>query len=87
MPHPRPTPRPADHLASMRLRHTLYARQHAAEIAKISRQITTEVTREGGSVTNLLRQLTEHTHRLQGEQKTLDLITEWATRLKLETAA
>jgi hypothetical protein len=82
----RPLPAPAHHMAAMRCQHANVARRYAAQVEKIARQITMEVARDR-SVADLLRQLAEYTYRLQGEQRALDVIDEWASRMKRGIAA
>ncbi len=77
-------PRPytvADQMAAMRTRHHTVACRYGAEVERIARQITLEQAR-GRSVTDLLQRLAEYLHRLQGEQRAIDVIDEWASRMK-----
>ena len=76
----------ADQMAGMRAQHVTVARRYAAQIEKLARQVTMEASRDR-SVADLLRQLAEYTHRLQGEQRAIDVIDEWAARMKRAAAA
>ena len=77
---------PADHMAAMRFQHRIVARKYAAQIEKLARQITMEAARDR-SAADLLRHLAEYTHRLQGEQRAIDVIDEYAARMKRVVAA
>ena len=55
--------------------------RYGAEVERIARQITLEQAR-GRSVTDLLQRMAEYLHRLQGEQRAIDVIDEWATRMR-----
>ena len=79
-----PAPRPftlADQMAAMRVRHHTVARRYASEVEKHARQITLDLAR-GQSVTDLIQRMNEYLHRLQGEQRAIDVIDEWATRMR-----
>lgn len=80
MPEPRPLS-VTDHMAVMRSQHVIVARRYAAQIEKLARQVTMEAARDR-SVTDLLRQLAEFTHRLQGEQRAIDVIDGWVARMR-----
>jgi hypothetical protein len=77
-------PRPftlADQMAAMRTRHHTVARRYAAEVERHARQITLDLAR-GQSVTDLIQRMNEYLHRLQGEQRAIDVIDEWASRMR-----
>ena len=78
---PETLPASVRHMAAMRGQHAVVARRYAATIEKLARQITLETARDR-SVADLLRQLAEYTHRLQGEQRAMDVIDEWAGRMR-----
>ena len=73
-------------MAAMRTQHLIVARRYAAQIEKLARQVTMEAARDR-SVADLLRQLAEYTHRLQGEQRAIDVIDAMAARMKIGRAA
>ena len=71
----------ADQMAGMRTRHHVVACRYGTEIEKLAKQITLEQARNR-SVTDLLTRMAEYLHRLQGEQRAIDVIDEWAARMR-----